>query len=536
MISSDLIIRKFVLFIRIFFPIGLFLLFLLNSLPLIGRAYSNFGAIGLLKIICINKAPKCNPIHTQYSSIIGEKSQLSQFRDYYRSALSHLPDEKTLRIHQAELAFIAGDRVNALTWLSEVDGKTLSRSWLSYTNRYPLFIIEGWKQYLSGNWSQAIRNFRLGLFWAGELSLQSDENAYFDSLAMYHLSLKSNIHNNRLLAGIYKYYAGKLGQAEEIFTSFGDQSVSFPIDSRNMAIVYQYLGMIARNSGKEADAENGFRKSLYLDPENRFSYFNLLELLQSQNRKEEISKLKRKINFLGPTTLLGVTDGQRIIESRPAQVQDGWELVGYDIEKYLIADSHQIDIILWWKNTNHQPLTDRMVETGEYILQEQRVTNLLPNPGMEWGIDERGIPVGFDREFYTGDSSYLDIKTLVVDKNRTSVLISENSPEVRSLALTSREIKVNPEEYSLMAGWIYHEQGSPNIGRNCWGENFYPGGPYYIAYTQTPITTTKWYHAAELATPVPGKKPDYCEVLLINYESDKPAAWDQLLWVNIQIP
>ena len=177
-----------------------------------------------------------------------------------------------------------------------------------------------------------------------------------------------------------------------------------------------------------------------------------------------------------------------------------------------------------------------MINTGQYVLKEEIVKNFLPNPGMEWGLDDRGIPVGYDREFYTGNPQFLKIVGVERDGSKTSAFMTENTIDVQNLALASRVIPVNPVSYTLMAGWIYHDDGNPNIGRNCWGDHFTPGGPYYIAYLKTPISKASWIHAADLSTPIPGVSPDLCEVLFINYESQKPAAWDQLLWVNILTP
>jgi tetratricopeptide (TPR) repeat protein len=323
--------------------------------------------------------------------------------------------------------------------------------------------------------------------------------------------------------------------AKKILTSLLGQAESPDATAEIFATAHRYLGLIAQSENDTQNAQDNFRTAMELDPNYRLVKFDSLILLTEIGDLVEAIHIKDELNRLGPTFHLGLF-GEGFSEERPARLSDGWNLVGYDVESELIADSHQFELLLWWKNTQNRPLSEGMLDTGEYILQRQTVINLLPNPGMEWGFDEQGIPLGYAREFYTGDPSNLVIADLVREEKGSRAIIANNNSKNRSLALTSRILPVHPDDYMLMSGWIYREQGRPNLGRNCWGKEFSPGGPYYIAYTQSQQQSSGWFHAADLAKPVPGSRPDFCEVLLINYESDEPAAWDDLLWVKIRIP
>ena len=521
--------------LRLVWLIGIFTIVSLISPNLFAKIFSNFGALGFLGQVCVPESLKCDPNHATYTIGQVDIHTITSYVKFYERALKYFPGDDKVKVHLAELAFMTGDRSRAVSWLSNVESETLNRSWLSYKDRYAAFLLAAWQEYLTNQWVEAVNYYRRGLFWAGDLTLMSDENAYYASLAKHYLAQRSTNASNYLLAGIYSYYAGQPEQAKEILTSLPVQLKSGSDEQRTLAVTYRYLGKIAADSDKHLEAEAAFQKSLELDPDNRLTIFFLLQSLLPGGKPVGFETLKDRINTLGPTYLLGVI-GEGVYEQHPVLINDGWELMGYDIESQLIPDSHQINIYLWWKNTGTRPLGNMVIDTGDYFIQEQTVTNNLPNPGMEWGVDDRGIPVGYDREFYTGDPSYLRITGIEREGLRTSALVAENTSGVRSLALASRVIPVSPDEYTLMAGWIFHDQGKPNIGRNCWGDRFTPGGTYFIAYTRTQVSSGTWVHAADVSKPIPGAFPDYCEVLFINYESPKPAAWDQLLWVNISAP
>jgi tetratricopeptide (TPR) repeat protein len=529
-------IRKKTKHILQIFPFLVILIIILFAGPrLLGIGYANLGALGLLKLTCFPIRNECDPNLMAYSIDDNVVYQFTPNRRYFQRALDLLPGYDIAKIHLAEIAFITGERRNAVFWLSDSEKTNLNRSWLSDNDRYPSFLMAAWQFYLSNEWVEAIDNFRLGLFWAGEHTLKKDEEAYFNALGNKFLAQGTVSNPDLLLGGIYTLLSGHPDRARDILKIRIDQHGSAENRDEDIATAYRYLGKIAEASDHKLEAENSYRKAIELNPDDRIASYLLLKLLRSQGKSDDVKSLKQRINALRPTYLMGVI-GDQFEEQRPVLVNEGWKLIGYEIEELLIADTHQMDILLWWENTGDLPLDESMVDTGNYVLQEQNVINLLPNPGMEWGVDDRDIPVGYDREFYTGNSKNLEITEIERNGTQTLALVAQNTPDIRSLALASRPMPVNPDDYTLMAGWIYHIHGAPNIGRNCWGDKFKPGGPFYIAYTRTPVSTASWIHAADLSQPVPGENPDYCEVLLINYESEKPAAWDQLLWVKIQLP
>jgi tetratricopeptide (TPR) repeat protein len=501
---------------------------------LAAKFLGNLGALGLLSLTCIPEKTRCDP---KFSSYLARDQDIlsSRYRDLFLYALQLAPDETRIQLHLAEIAFALGERTSAAAWMTDLKHELLERSWLSYRDRYPAFLIAGYREHLAGRWQQAINNFKLGLFWAGDAALNSDEEIYVRSLVNHYLAPEDIHASDRLRAGMYALAAGEPLLAKDILTALLGQPQSPDATVEIFAKAHRTLGLIAEKDIETQKAQDYFRTAMELDPDYRLVQYDLLRSLTETGDVVEANDLKAELNHLGPSFRLGLF-GEGFEEERPARLSDGWNLVGYDVESELIPDSHQLELVLWWKKTGNRPLSEGMLDTGDYVLQKQTVINLLPNPGMEWGVDEKGIPLGYAREFYTGDPTNLVISNMVREEKQSRALIARNTSDIRSLALASRIIPVYPEDYMLMSGWIYREQGHPNLGRNCWGWEFIPGGPYYIAYTQSQQQSSGWFHAADLAKPVPGSRPDACEVLLINYESDQPAAWDDLIWVKIQIP
>ncbi len=525
---------KLQLFLKLIPLFGVVSFVLFFGPNLFSKLLNNFGSLGFLPITCVPEINECDPNQSTYSVDPQDISKMLSSRDHFKRALILSPGDEKIKVHLAEISFLTGDRKTAVATKSEFTGNVLDRSWLSFSMRYPAFLLSAWEEYLSSQWIEAIDYFRLGLFSAGENVNEDDELAYADSLSNYYSFQKEPEIINQILAGIYAFKAAKPGKALDILSPLAGKPGSN--SNENSAFIYRYLGLVAADLNNLEEAEASFLNALEMDPDNRLTHFDLLKIFQLRGDLDGVETVKTILKSMGPSYLLGVTGGS-IEELRPAMLPDGWELVGYDVESQLIPDSHELEILLWWKNSKNPVLDAGMVDIGKYILQKQTVINLLPNPGMEWGLDNRGLPVGYDREFYTGEPGNLTIHPFLRDDILSSALLAQNTPAIRSLALASRAIPVDPDAYMLMAGWIYRNQGAPNIGRNCWGVNFSPGGPQFIAYTQGALPEIpSWIHAANLSTPVPGSKPDTCEVLLINYESPKPAAWDQLLWVNVNIP
>ena len=331
--------------IRLILVIIIIAITLMDGPNIISRIFGNIGVLGLLRQTCVPTISECNPDHSTYSIDQSDTSHISRYIDFLQRALKISPGDQRIQVHLAEFGFITGDRAKAVTWLSNVENSTLNRSWLSFKDRYPSFLLAGWQEYLSNRWEGAINQFRLGLFWAGETTLTSDELAYFDSLSNYYRAQGSDRAPDDLLAAIYSHLAGKTDQAKEILTSMLEKSGSGHTDRETMAIAYRYLGLIAAKSNQKMDAEEAFQKSLEYDPHNRLTLLALLQLLTPDQKSVHLEALKDKMDFLGPSYRLGVI-GEHINEERPVLVDDDWELVGYDIEDRLVSDSASISYFI----------------------------------------------------------------------------------------------------------------------------------------------------------------------------------------------
>ena len=68
--------------------------------------------------------------------------------------------------------------------------------------------------------------------------------------------------------------------------------------------------------------------------------------------------------------------------------------MGYDIDEELLQQVKGLELLLWWQRDGEIPAVGDWTRVGDYRILRQQVTNLFPNAGFEWGVDEDGIPMG----------------------------------------------------------------------------------------------------------------------------------------------
>ena len=86
--------------------------------------------------------------------------------------------------------------------------------------------------------------------------------------------------------------------------------------------------------------------------------------------------------------------------------------MGYDVDEELLEQVKGLELLLWWRTDGEIPAGDQWMQVGEYWIQRQVVTNLFPNAGFEWGVNEGGIPLGLDRELYGAPEENYYVETI----------------------------------------------------------------------------------------------------------------------------
>jgi len=209
-------------------------------------------------------------------------------------------------------------------------------------------------------------------------------------------------------------------------------------------------------------------------------------------------------------------------------------LAGYDLDEEMLGQAKTLELILWWQLDGKTPSGSGWTKVGEYWLQRQTVTNLAPNGGFEWGQDERGIPLGYLMEIYGANGNSVSLTILPRQHITTNVLFLNNSIS-QDVGLITEAIPIDVGSQYLMAGSLIGEGSNVNIGRNCFGQKFTPGAPYYIAYTNS-LVLNQWLNFSDLSPSFPDETPDFCEILLVNYQSSKGGYLDQIIFGRIAIP
>jgi hypothetical protein len=114
------------------------------------------------------------------------------------------------------------------------------------------------------------------------------------------------------------------------------------------------------------------------------------------------------------------------------------------------------------------------------------------------------------------------------EKNKCAKL--SNSEDHTCTSLASIEIPIDPNAIYLQAGWIKSEGGNGYLGR-CWIGKI-KGGPY--SYLAAGVKPTSWTHYAGIAKPLEGASG--CRLWLINYKSTGKVYFDDILFIEVQVP
>ena len=459
----------------------------------------------------------------------GNAEALKKTRSLLQKSVKLLPSNSSGWLHLAEVDFALGDRDSASHSYTQSAAQLPGRSPFLDEKRYEAQLIQAWAAFKNEDWDQAVDHFRLGLFWGGENPTQSDEEAYFKSLAF-----QAKDDKTEFKPGIFSILAGEQQTGIDLLKE--ELTNNNPQNNELVSLAYLYLAKGYSDLSDYENAEDAAIASVYLNPENRLAIYSLLQIYQLNKDSGKAKEIEQKLNEIGPGFPLGLHSGS-YHEDRPARLPSGWTLVGYDLDETLLEDAHRLEALLWWQAPENIQPGEGFLPVGDYWIQIQELTNLLPNPGMEWGLDENGLPLGYDREFYGAPEDRLVVTTEQRSGSPTQVLAANNSTEVPSIALTSRLIQLDPLQVTLMAGWVKDEGSIANIGRNCWGREFQPGYPYYIGFPKTnERPKNSWIHLADLQQIVPGEKAETCEVLLINFMAETPAMWDNVFWAVVETP
>lgn len=504
-----------------------------------GSFWTNYAMLRLLNtqpcdpkwFLCMDRNPKPNQTFQE-----GNLNELRSVYNLLQTAAGRKPYSQIIQLYAANILFALGERQQAADILESTISQKFHNRLLS-ENTYQGQLIKARQYVRSEEWEEAVRAFRLGLAWGGDDTLPIDEQDYFNALATYYqkISVTGLMDGHRsCLIGKYLVKANRLEQAKQWLDYALDQD---DLSREDTAWCYYYLGQAFQERGNTDRAIHAYQLSIDSNPELRFSYFELINLLKQSQNIIDLNLVNRLI-ILGPQYYLG-TQSDDFNHITPIRVNNGWTLVGYDLDDELLEEAHSIDVLLWWRSDgdgNSSLLDGDFIAVGDYWVERQRIINLFPNAGFQWGVDERNIPLGHDREYYGAPEGSLEIQEADRMGRTTHVLRANNTPNNQYIALTSRSIPVVADSYYLIGGWIWAQDRPGKMGWNCRGENFGQETAYYIATYMDIRPVEKWIHVSSLTPPFPGRYPEWCDILVTSINSQGGVMFDNILWAQITPP
>lgn len=505
----------------------------------LAKFYVNLGLLTALK------APACDPqwfvcrvLPAPYPALQfdGNQVPLRQAEIWLRRALALNPRSSATRLHLAEIAFALGDRQAAARYLDAIPVKDSRPSPLRLESRYEARLVRARQAAQAGQWQTAVYNYRLGLAWGDERTLPVDEQEYFMAQAEVTREQLDHTPANRVLAyqlGRYLAQAGDWEQATQYLALSANRA---GLTARQRATALYLLAQDEELHGDPAIAIVHYQRALQVDPTYRQAYFRLLLLLRQAGQVDVASGIEQQLGALGPTYRLGI-QGQDYLAEQPITLANGWTLVGYELDEEMLEQTKSLELILWWRGEGKTPTRGGFVSLGEYWLQAQTVKNLAPNAGFEWGVDERGIPLGWDREFYGAPEGSVLIGGVKRQGRGTQVLVTNNSPKITNIGLASRMLPIDSSILYLMSGWIWAENMPGSLGRNCKTGSQLTITPFYLTTYWPGQPSQVWIDASQASTAYLDLNVEQCEIVAINdANSEKPVSWDNFLFAHLVAP
>lgn len=485
----------------------------------------------------------CQSSQQIYPPIAWEENrpELSLVESWLDQALNLSRGNSRIRSHLSEVRFALGDRDGAASISPAVPLQF--PSFAPYINAFRQLTPSDYRGYLlaarqyanAGNWDKSILAYRLAVTTGASYLLPSDRDNYWLALAEAHLLLSQSNGNSAYelyFAGKYYTLANRLDSASEVFLRAISTTDVAQLPNDEKAQTYLYLGRIKEAQGDIIDARQSYEKSVTFAPALNEPQIRLLRLTTRQIDNAFTNQLRNILLSHGPTYRLGRYGTGYGIAS-PAILTNGWTLVGYDLDTETLESSGWIEVWLWWRAPKgYTPSGNDWIRVGEYWLQVQTVLNLAPNAGFEWGTWSGNMPFGYLGEIYGALPGSVSLATVERQDGSTTVL-RFNNDHSRHVGIQGPQMIVDPDGWYLMAG-LKRDSGNANIGRSCsWHGG---GGPYYIGYEQPGQPQEAWIQFAELSHPMPDEQARDCAILLLNYDTDRTAEWDDLVFAKIEVP
>jgi len=497
----------------------------------------NLANIVLLKMpLCPPEQIGCQSFFAAPTAFDGNDADLARAATWLRQAVALAPGLPQAQRSLAVVEFALENRPAATRAFAAArrSGSTDPVVRWEFMNQ----LLEARLAAQSGDWQSAVTNFRLGLISGAERTLPVDEHDFFLAVAGWHRQAAESgrdVPRSAYLTGKYLVRAGAWADGERWLRQALDDTSTQPLVGPDLADAHLYDGMALEHLHAPDDAAAHYQAAIRAAPDRAAGYVRLTQLAQDGGHPSDpavVAALAR----LEPQFVVGRqgTDPNSR-QPQPADVVAGWRLMGYDLDEEALATGPPIDLLLWWQAPpGARPDGDGWIAAGSRWLRWQHVTNFAPNAGFSWGDGGDGLPLGFSYEFYHAAPG--SFATVAADRaGRTSTALELRPDRNRRVGLVATPVPVDPNALYLQAGWKRDPTLRANIGRLC-TINPQLDMPAYVAYPQEDDPSTEWVHFAAVTPPVPDQQTTRCSLFLLDYDSDGPAQFNDMVLVRIQPP
>jgi tetratricopeptide (TPR) repeat protein len=513
------------------------------SLPsFLAALIANFGALALLK------AEPCPPGSASCSTLTraalpvawnAGSDSLNSLHEWLGLGKQLAPQDEGLRLRTAETLFAQGRAREAAAMLPRVELQLpdalekqyipAARSRLLLPGTYENYLIAAYQLSAAGSWEEAVTAFRLALSHGAAYMKPVDHQAYFDSLAQYHIHQYDGGPGSAreiYLAGKYCARAGRWIDAEGWLRGamqaegWGEMAVA------DRAGAYLYLGEVREEASDLQHARDAYGTAAVLAPTLREPRIRLLQTLVQLGEIESARQIEADLSASGPTYKLGEFGGPRDV-AEPGRLANGWALIGYDVDEESLAAGGEIEMWLWWKGPpGVEPQGSGWLKMGDYRLQRQSVVNLAPNPGFEWGALSDGFPLGI---YPMWDVSFGNVGVETSDGPIGVSKVMYVRKVTGVAAVMSKPVPAEGDAYYLSGFWV--KSDAATLEFRC-SENAEFG---FRKSTPPSASASQWLHMTYFGKANPDPATGLC-VAAFQAQSGT-AEWDQVMIVRLaQLP
>lgn len=258
----------------------------------------------------------------------------------------------------------------------------------SGAHRFSQTIREARDLLQDGKCRQAVDAYRRAYAWSGNLDLgEGIRQEFFHALACdLEEQARTDTSNIDLIskAGFYWSEVGEWDRALPLLWKSVDKLGEF--STVNRAMVSFELGRYFEEVvGDSKQAIRHYRVSLQENRSSIMAFDRLMRLYDKERDKNEANQLNKFMQEIEPDHLINTT------------LDDGWKLVGVNLDNHSISEGGPIFLILFWNPPNTIQLSAELPEgwfrSGDNLVQVGWFKNSAPNGGFEGGKGENSLPM-----------------------------------------------------------------------------------------------------------------------------------------------